>query len=395
MKIAFIGLNLFTYGGIQRVVCTLCNELCTKNEITVLMPPAKTNENIFGLDSRVRTENLYKLVPADLKLSTFARKAILKVNSKTAWMDSIKFSHILSMCLMDKKSEERLKEYINANQFDLVIGLEELYSFYLGRISDKITAKTIGWMHDTYNSYFGLKGKHSFGMENTILPELKKLDALIALTNYDKAIFHNKTTRPVYTLYNPVPFKKKLQSQAHDGKNLLFVGRIVNSHKGLDHLLQIVKQISNMRNDITLTIVGDGPDFNMVNQMIEEQGLKSIVRMVGKSSKVEQYYVTADAFLHTSNYEGFGVVIVEAMSYGVPVIAFENAGPNEIIHNGVDGFIIPKYDYDNYAQCVNSILSDNEKWNKVSRAAKRRAEDFCIENFADCAADIFGTVVNH
>ena len=102
-----------------------------------------------------------------------------------------------------------------------------------------------------------------------------------------------------------------------------------------------------MRNDITLTIVGDGPDFNMVNQMIEEQGLKSIVRMVGKSSKVEQYYVTADAFLHTSNYEGFGVVIVEAMSYGVPVIAFENAGPNEIIHNGVDGFIIPKYDYDN------------------------------------------------
>lgn len=390
MKIAFLGLNMFTYGGIQRVVCTLCNELIKEHNVTVIMPYKGNEDNIFNLSDAVTIKNLYEMIEERRTITTIPRKMVLKIKQKTG----VGIECALDHCLITNAERKRLANYINDNEFDVVVGLEERYTYYLAAIASQVKAHTIGWMHDTFESYFCIQGKYSYRLEHLFSSQFKKLDTLIALTNVDREKFASQFMVDTFTLYNPVSYvgSSKIINAA-PRKNLLFVGRLVNTHKGLDHLLKIAQRVIESDDNVILRVVGDGPDKEKMQLEAAALGIEKNVSFEGKNANVADYYENADIVLHTSNYEAFGVVIIEAMIFGTPVVAFENVGPNEIINNTVNGFLIKKYDYDAFAKTVVRLLNDDQEYKDVSQRARERAEAFSVETFAAGAVKIFEKAV--
>ncbi|MEO0770770.1 MAG: glycosyltransferase, partial [Cyanobacteria bacterium J06649_4] len=130
--------------------------------------------------------------------------------------------------------------------------------------------------------------------------------------------------------------------QIGEGTRLLFVGRLA-AVKGLPMLLESVQRIKQTIPNIKLTVVGDGPDRQMLEAQTADWGLSEQVEFVGYQSQaaVREYLQQTDVFVLPSFAEGVPVVLMEAMMSGVPVVATQIAGVSELVTDGESGFLVP------------------------------------------------------
>jgi len=158
-----------------------------------------------------------------------------------------------------------------------------------------------------------------------------------------------------------------------DNKVVVFVGRL-SQEKGVLRLLRIWARIHAALPEYTLAIYGTGHMKPQMDSYIADNGLSG-VEFRGFCNDIEKIYLGADLLLMTSDSEGFGMVLVEAMYYGVPCVSFDcPISPKEIIAGG--GVAIPCYDESAYAETVVSILQDGERHRAYQAVAARRASDF-------------------
>lgn len=184
-------------------------------------------------------------------------------------------------------------------------------------------------------------------------------------------------------MYNPI--KYSLERQIVDKKyDLIFVGRLNEQVKGLDYLIDIIKKIKkDVKNDITCMIVGDGKDRVYLEECILKNNLEDNIKLVGFQKDVVKFYMESKMLISTSRWEGFGLTIIEAMACGVPCIAFDNEGPVEIIEDGQNGILIPKYDTECFVTAIKECLIDEKKYEELSKNASERAKDFDIKRIVD------------
>ena len=164
------------------------------------------------------------------------------------------------------------------------------------------------------------------------------------------------------------------------------VGRL-DPGKGFDELLAAVPTVLERRPEATLVLVG-GP-HELAPQHAEELrrqaarlSLNGQVRLVGEQPNPEEWIQAMDVFVQTSRYESFGMVLIEAMALGKPVISTARGGPAEIVTSGVDGLLVPGGDQRAVADALLRFLEDGELRRTTGNAALRRAEDFTVERFA-------------
>lgn len=158
-------------------------------------------------------------------------------------------------------------------------------------------------------------------------------------------------------------------------KTIVYVGRL-SHEKGVMRLLRIWKRISSQIEDYTLKIYGDGNMKDEMERYIHSQQLHR-VELMGFSSDLKGIYTHADLCLMTSDTEGFGMVLIEAMYYGVPCISFDcPISPKEIIADA--GVTISCFDEDAYANAVIELLNDKDRLKELQRKSIERAKDFYI-----------------
>lgn len=161
-----------------------------------------------------------------------------------------------------------------------------------------------------------------------------------------------------------------------NNKTIVYVGRL-SHEKGVMRLLRIWKCISSQIDDCTLKIYGDGNMKDEMERYIHSQQL-SRVELMGFSSDLKGIYTHADLCLMTSDTEGFGMVLIEAMYYGVPCVSFDcPISPKEIIADA--GVTVSCYDEDVYANAVIELLNDMDKLKELQRKSIARAKDFYID----------------
>lgn len=159
-------------------------------------------------------------------------------------------------------------------------------------------------------------------------------------------------------------------------KVIVYVGRL-SHEKGVMRLLQIWKRVSAKLDDYTLKIYGDGNMRGEMEQYIQSQSL-SRVELMGFSSDLKGIYKNADLCLMTSDTEGFGMVLIEAMYYGVPCVSFDcPISPKEIIADA--GVVIPCFDVNAYADAVVELLKNTERLQTLQHRSVERAKDFYID----------------
>jgi glycosyltransferase involved in cell wall biosynthesis len=174
------------------------------------------------------------------------------------------------------------------------------------------------------------------------------------------------------------------EAVAPDEKYILFVGRLV-AQKGVDVALRAFDTLRHLRSDIRLLIVGEGENSLLLLRLARSLGVIPSVTFAGwrRGQALVDAYQCAELVLMPSLYEPFGIVALEAMACGKPVIASSVGGLTEIIEHGVTGFLSPPGEYLSFAQHMANVLLNPELASAMGRAARQRALQFSWERAAE------------
>lgn len=155
---------------------------------------------------------------------------------------------------------------------------------------------------------------------------------------------------------------------------ILYVGSLIK-RKGIIYLLEAMSQISHRYPSLHLTIVGDGVERPLLEKTSSELGLQGRVTFTGSQTteQVRQWMQRARLFVLPSVEEGLGVVLLESLACGTPIVATQVGGIPEVVTPGV-GMLVPPASPDALAEAIGSLIDDNEKWTVMSHDARKRVE---------------------
>jgi len=172
------------------------------------------------------------------------------------------------------------------------------------------------------------------------------------------------------------------------GIKLLNIGSMFDK-KNQRFLLDVLAVLMKMGRQAHLTLLGDGPNRPLLQSTIKELGIEGLVDMPGEKANVESYIREADIYVHSAIYEPFGLVLLEAMAGGLPVVALNGGGNTDIIVNGNNGFLINDQQPEKFAEIVLYTLSDKDIYEKLSANAVIFARDFDIRSYVDNLLNIY------
>lgn len=374
-RIAIIASNPFNIGGVGRVLNEFANMMSNHYRVDILCLDTETvvDRKKYGLKDEVNII-IDKNVSSEL-VPGLAIRGLRYINRKFVGNKNLNF---LEYIYTDYSDFPNLISFCNSNDYVAVIGMQLRISVILGKISEHLQCKTIGWQHNTYDAYFNLKGNYYWNQHLLAEKYLNKLDRCVVLSDADAQLFDENLGVKAKRIYNPNSLGKATYqvNKLKKEKIILWVGRIAKIQKGLDYLIEIAGKLKEINDSFKLIVVGGGSDLSWLESEISLHGLSDNVKCVGATDNVEEYYSSSYMLLSTSRWEGFGLNVVEAMSFGLPIVAFDNSGPKEIFQAYNAGFVIPKYDTEKFAHSINRLLQDEEMWKKMSKSAWERSRDF-------------------
>lgn len=172
----------------------------------------------------------------------------------------------------------------------------------------------------------------------------------------------------------------------------------IQRRKGQMELVEAAAPLVREFPDVVFAIAGAAGDVQFgarLNARIEELGLQQNVRLVGFEPQIFNLLSIAEALVHPSYSEGFGLSILEAMAVGLPVVATRCGGPEEMIDDGVSGWLVPVGDVAALRAALRAMLSDPERARQVGRTAARSARAFSLENTARNTEVLYESVLSN
>lgn len=279
------------------------------------------------------------------------------------------------------------------------------HPFLLGqtaaRRADELSVPLVFTFHTQYTEY-----THYFPLPQEAIQEFLKDTIKNWLKDYMKRCQHiviptesmkeilvnNYGLREFYTVIptgiNLEPYRhadgKALRSREgwQDDKVLISTGRLA-PEKNLPVLLQSVQKVYCEHPDIRMVILGDGPEKSALQELAAELGIAERVTFTGAVpfEDIPAYLKAADLFIFASVTETQGLVTLEAMAAGLPVVAVEASGTRDTVENGKQGFLVPN-DPDALGKAINRLLNSPETMRKFQRSALKRAKVFDMANCA-------------
>lgn len=191
---------------------------------------------------------------------------------------------------------------------------------------------------------------------------------------------------------------KRTQQDVFNDKskiNVLFVGQL-KTYKGIRYLLKAIKLLSEESFPLNLTIVGGGPEKRSLETYAKILEVNANFTGIVSDELLRSHYSDADIFVlpSISGREGFGLVILEAMSYGKLVIATDIPGPNEIVKNGYNGVLVPPKDSEAIAKAIKTLVSDSELRRNISINARETAEGFSWGKVGEKYEGVYNSIIH-
>lgn len=182
----------------------------------------------------------------------------------------------------------------------------------------------------------------------------------------------------ILTISNGIDIGKVHQSAKKNRENAVIVGSAgrLFQVKNFPCMINIAHEVLKHRPNVKFLLAGDGPEKEFLSHKIQQYGLADRFKMLGHLNDMDDFYEEIDIYINTSRHEGTPMTILEAMSRGIPVLAFNHAGIKEIIKNGVDGYLIPTDDIHNFAKRIIKLSEDCETLQKIGKNAMIKIADF-------------------
>lgn len=369
-------------GGLERVLIEMLQNL-DKNRynISLIIEDDSGKENIF-LDQVPKSIDIYFLKPENLIAKTHYHRE-RKKNLYHKFMYNFLMSKEHSFVI--RRTQEVLQE-IEKRYGEIEVFLD--YDWGARRYVENLKAKRkIVWIHNSVPKLLKKESKIvRFGKN------LAKYDTVVAICDDMK-----KELEDIYPylkghverVYNPFNFKRILDlaedktSLTENQKTLLeddyiiAVSRLDTVQKDYATLIKGYRLAQESGVKEKLYIVGDGPDRKEIENLIKESKLENKIILIGKTTNPYVWMKNSKLFVHSSKYEGFGLVIVEAAILGKAIISSDcKVGPKEILGNGKYGKIFSVGDYSKLGEELIELLKEKDIREKYESVAKERAKDF-------------------
>lgn len=362
-KICFLTSSIYTLGGIQRIVSELANGLYNNYDITVVCweKAKKNNQYNYKLNPNIKV----KLI--DNNLIYIEQIIFLPLRAIRYIIRKLGVNNKISNKLLryDYKVFRKIKliNHFKREKYDYVLAEGLAIGIFLSRIKNQIPSKIFSCWHSSYHNYVMEYN------EEDIVYSLKNTETIV-LSKYDLDLIKEKYNIDVKCLYNFISSKKVVKSKLID-KNFLTVGRY-DKVKGYDRLIKMFNQLD--FDDWNLIMVGEGPERKKLQSLIDDLNLNDRVKLVGGTNNVKEYYQKASVFLMTSYEEGFPMVILESMKYGLPIIAFDIPVLHEILPDG--NCIVKQGDYKAYIKLMKSFHDNKELRKDVGNLNAKKCMQF-------------------
>ena len=358
-KVTILALHL-GYGGIEKCIAALANSLVDTYKVEILAIYKLYDEPAFYIDPKVHIRYLSKVVPNknDFKY------AVKRVNIFKIIKEAIKALNILRI------KRKVLIDAIDSCDSDIIISTRDYTNKYLGEYRNN-NVIAIGWEHN-----------HPHG-DKVIMKRLrnscKYLDKLVVVSRDLKHIYSEDfKNNDIKCQVEYIPnFLEKLPKKINklDNKNIISVGRL-EPEKGFLDLVSVFKLMELKDGEVYLNLVGDGSQKDKIFKNIVDNNISRKVKMPGylDFEELNKLYEETSLYLMTSYTESFGLVLIEAMSHGIPVIAFSCAeGAKELINNGVNGYLINNRNEHEMADRAVKLLNNSDKLKELGENARTTA----------------------
>ena len=365
-KISILSLHL-GYGGIEKSIVSLANLLSNRYTVEIAVCYKLYDKPAFDLNNKVKIKYLNddNIIPNhDSLRSAFDKKNIFKISKE------LKYS--LKVLRYRKKS---MINYIKNCDSDVIISTRDIFNEWLS-IYGRNNVLKIGWEHNHFHN--------NYKYAHRVVNSAKKLDYLVLVSSdllkyYKKAMSKNKCM----CIYIPncidnVP--EKVSSL--NSTKLISVGRL-SPEKGFMDLLKLYRLLRKDYPDWTLDIVGDGKERNNLLKYIKKYHLDDNVTLHGFQGKdyIDKLMSDSSIYLMTSYTESFGIVLIEAMSHGLPCIAFDSAeGANELINSGFNGYLIKNRNQEMMIKKIEDLMGNFESRKNIGNNSRKFSRRFIGEN---------------
>ena len=367
MKIAYILSSFIAKAGTERILSDKMNYLANRYgyDITFITYEQGNHPMAFSLDKRIRVIDLntrffplYKLNPVRRVIAKSFQKRKLKS----------KLHDVLSVFNPDFVV---LTTY-DFDKFGSILTLP--YRFV---IESHICITDVRQEFRQHNVILKLFGKY---LDSIHFKIMNKADALVSLTSADKTNWEKHVNIPIFVIPNLVTvYPNDISCYSERSNRIICVGRLTRQ-KGFDYLIKAWAMISKKYPTWRIDIFGHGDMETTLNQIIIDYNLSNCTRINEPSENIYEEYETSSIFVLSSRYEGFGLVLVEAMSCGVPCISFDCPnGPAELITHGEDGLLVPLGDIEKLAESIEWMITHEEERLRMSNNARQKAKQYTAE----------------
>jgi glycosyltransferase involved in cell wall biosynthesis len=268
---------------------------------------------------------------------------------------------------------------------DITISLLRREINFLNDIKDG--SRKIGELHVNRANYRNFEANDSNCVKSlfakfwmrSLVTKLTRLDRFVVLTEEDKSAWPE--LQNICVIPDPLSFSPTQHSLLTE-KRVIAVGRYVYQ-KGFDLLLQAWTIIEKQFSDWELVVFGDG-NREPYEQQMKELGIdRNRCRLNGPTADIQKEYVNSSIFAFSSRFEGFGMVLVEAMACGLPVVSFAcPCGPKDIVRDGEDGFLVENGNVDDLAQQLMKLMADDNLRTAFAHRAHQNVQRFNMEHIA-------------
>ena len=380
VRIRYLILNAYAFGGTVRTVVNQANALCADHDVEIVSVFRHRDKPGFAIDPRVRLIPLTDLRGDGARWSRLLRKSRRFRNPFPHGQDN-RFRR------WDPVVDVKILRYLRSVRDGILVTTRPGLNLLSARFTSGDVIR-VGQDHMNLATY-------KLELRKSILRTYPRLDAVTVLTGQDLRDYRQAlrgSDLRVECIPNGIP-SWRLPPAALESKVLIAAGRLVRQ-KGFDLLLEAFQRVCARHPDWQLWIFGSGASRDSLAARIDALGLTGRAHLKGTTGQLDKRLAEASMFVLSSRYEGLPMVLLEAMTAGLPAVAFDcPTGPAEVIEHGVSGLLAPPEDVDALAAGICDLIEHPDRRRAMGAAARTASERYSMASVRAKWEELFAELV--
>ncbi|WP_214706849.1 MULTISPECIES: glycosyltransferase [unclassified Exiguobacterium] len=373
MKVTFLVFNIFGMGGTVKTTLNLANFLVLNGFDVSIVSIKKTRaKSFFYINPKIQVNYLYENRSRKLTLIKRVSLKILRSFPSILFHRDEEFWPSLNILI-----DLRVIKFLKKLKTDILITTLPSLNILSAKYCDEKIIK-IGQEHRSIKKYspkLVLKIKNNY----------KKLDYLVCLTNEEKNNYKklNIPNVTIKTIANPVFHEgDKLPRVSIKENTIISAGRLVEQ-KNYDTLIKAFVKVHNLHPNWNLKIYGKGKARDELDDLIRKLNAENFISLKEATDNIQEKLAEVKLFALPSHHESFGMVLVESLAVGTPVIAFASTGPKAIVRQYENGVLLDGNSIEDWESGLLHVIENPELLKSMSEHSKESVQEFSIHSIGE------------